>query len=160
MVPPRLCSALPAPVPLMRPVMEACERGRERPSSPVLEPSTPWTQPEGRGSSPSEAVCSAAPPACRLGGSLCLPPCVRGGSAQVGLLSFRRRLSGRGQESGRAVMEPTAWLTAFQTREAGRAARRFHGRSGFPDLSPPDGVLGSMENMPCHAYRSLEAPSS
>ena len=44
---------LPAPEPLMRPVMEACERGRERPSSPVLEPSTPWTQPEGRGLLPA-----------------------------------------------------------------------------------------------------------
>lgn len=42
-----------------------------------------------------------------------------------------------------------------ETREAGRAVPRFHGRSGFPDLSPPDGVLGSMENMQCHAYKSL-----
>lgn len=135
-------------------VDESEKRDRKQHSYQVLESSTPCRRP-GRGSSPSEAVCSSPPPACSLGGSLSLPHRVQGKSAHVSLLSFHRRLSGHGQESGRAVTEPKAWLTAFQRhRNLGEQLLC----SVSPDLSPPDSILRSMENMQCHAYMSLQGP--
>lgn len=52
-----------------------------------------------------------------------------------------------------AVTEPRAWLTTFQNTGVGK-------RSVFPELSPPDSILRSVENMQCHAYASPRRPSS